>query len=293
MGRVIFAASLVGLALGGGVSAAAPAAPTAQLMQSCDAHKFETLVDAMVDGQPHQSKVKLCGKEGQSDADWILTLQDAIAKLNANKNMAPEVRTQIVTAINAEITRLQSAAPAEAKPQTETATALPPPRPQPRVQDSLSDDYAALPPLPTAPPPPPHVLGPGGTLLAATSSTKHERSDRVQAPLPLAAGPAPKLNFTCYSPGDVGDDAPCAEFDRETRLTLRAGENIPAGASLLFLRNGEQRASVDLAQLQRGKAFSLLLPSEVCQGVSDGSLELQLVRNGTLLKKDGPYSLRC
>ena len=41
------------------------------LLENCDAHKFETMVDSVVGGQPHRSKVKMCGKEGQSDADWI------------------------------------------------------------------------------------------------------------------------------------------------------------------------------------------------------------------------------
>jgi hypothetical protein len=39
-----------------------------KLIQSCDAHRFETIVHAVVDGATHNSKVKLCGVEGQSDA---------------------------------------------------------------------------------------------------------------------------------------------------------------------------------------------------------------------------------
>src|SRR5438105_9186273 len=86
-------------------SVAKPAA-VPQLMQSCDAHKFETIVHAVVDGATHDSKVKLCGVEGQSDAEWINTLRDAIRKLDANKEMNPPVRDQIVTAIQLEISRL-------------------------------------------------------------------------------------------------------------------------------------------------------------------------------------------
>src|SRR5438876_11945916 len=81
-------------------------AAVSQLIQSCDAHKFETIVHAVVDGEPHDSKVKLCGVEGQGDAEWIKTIRDAIHKLQANKDMAPAVREQIVTANNAEIGRL-------------------------------------------------------------------------------------------------------------------------------------------------------------------------------------------
>src|SRR5438105_3282152 len=120
-------------------SVAKPAA-VPQLMQSCDAHKFETIVHAVVDGEPHDSKVKLCGVEGQSDAEWIKTLRDAIHKLQANKDMAPAVREQIVTAINAEIGRLSivgSAPTLSVMRETAPAAAAP-----------LARDYSSLPPLP-------------------------------------------------------------------------------------------------------------------------------------------------
>lgn len=262
-----------------------------KLIQSCDAHKFETLVDMVVDGQPHQSKVKLCGKSGQSDAQWIATLKDAAAKLKANDEMAAAAREQIITAINGEIARIELAQTPARMPapvtEQESAASLPPPRPRPQAQSPVSEEYAALPPLPAAPPPPPHLLGPGG-MAAALGMTGSKVSS-----LPLAEGPPPKLSFACYSPGDVGDDAPCAEFQRETMVTVSAGENIARGVILRFERNGEQRADVDLPALTRGKSMRVSLPREVCSGFTDGKLDLQLVRNGELLKTDGPYPLRC
>ena len=78
-GRIIIAA----LALASGVAVAAAAPPSAtkdapapdkateqakRIIQNCDAHKFETVVHEVVDGQPKQSKVTLCGKDGQTDA---------------------------------------------------------------------------------------------------------------------------------------------------------------------------------------------------------------------------------
>src|SRR4051812_44305865 len=83
-----------------------PPPAEARLIQSCEAHKFETVVDTVVDGHPGKSKVKLCGVEGQSDAEWIGTLRDAIRKLEANKTMAPATRDQIIAAIKSEIARL-------------------------------------------------------------------------------------------------------------------------------------------------------------------------------------------
>lgn len=294
-GRKIFVGAAIGLCLAA-AAAAAPRKPASsaappsedrsaqQLMQNCDAHKFETVVTATVDGQPHQSKVKLCGKDGQSDADWIETLKDAIAKLNSDKGMNPSVRGQIVTAINAEIARLQIGQ--VEKPQSESEAALPPPRLRPVSAEPIDDEYSSLPPLPAAPPAPPHVIGPAA--LAMTTGT----SRKAAVALPLASGPAPKLSFACYSPGDLGD-APCAEFDRDTMVTITADDNVGSGVLLRFARNGEERASIDLPDLRRGRSLRVALPSEVCAGVGDGRLDLELTRNGELLRSDGPYSLRC
>jgi hypothetical protein len=290
-GRSIF----IGTGLALLVAAAAAAAPQArkaaptpaepkaakQLMESCDAHKFETVVKAVVDGEPRQSKVRLCGKDGQSDADWIVTLKDAIDKLNANKDMAPEVRNQIVTAIDKEIARLESGGSEQALSEP------PPPRAKPQTSATLADQYSSLPPLPTAPPPPPHVIAPVAMGHTATMSGS------VVAVAPIATGPAPKLTFACYAPGDLAGDAPCAGFQRETILTIRAREDVRKGLELQFARNGEARATVDLAQLGRGKSMRIPLPADVCRGVGDGRLDLQIVDGGYVVASDGPYSLRC
>src|SRR3954462_12387620 len=136
-----------------------PAAEVKALVQNCDAHKFETTIRVSVSGQVKQSKVRLCGTEGQSDADWIVTLQDAVKKTADNQSMAPAVREQIVAAVNAEIARLSSS-------QGLTGgglgfSALSPARSSPNVP--LTRDYGALPPLPTAPSvPPPNLLAQGG-----------------------------------------------------------------------------------------------------------------------------------
>jgi hypothetical protein len=289
--------SVAAIALAIGMLAAPPAKPPPnspapqlkQLMESCDAHKFETIVDTTVEGQPHKSRVKLCGKEGQSDADWIGTLKDAIAKLRADKEMDPPVRDQIITAIETEIDRLDSngsrggilaQSPPPAVPrldlplETTSGEASAPP---------LAPEYSSLPPLPTAPPPPPSVLGPAvaGGVAASSGSIR------------VPSGPAPKLSFACFSPGDIGGAGPCTEFDRDTMLTVSAQSDLAKGIALRFLRNGEQRAEVDLAQLRRGKSLRIALPRGVCEGVGDGRLDLQLVEDGAEVKSDGPYPLRC
>ena len=57
-----------------------PPADAKALIDTCAAHKFETIVsDVTADGQPKKSRVKLCGQPGQTDAEWIATLKDARA----------------------------------------------------------------------------------------------------------------------------------------------------------------------------------------------------------------------
>ena len=297
--------TLIGTALCLGVAAAAAAAPpakkpassaaapdsnTQQLLENCDAHKFETMVHSVVDGQPQQSKVKLCGKEGQTDAQWIGTLKDAVSKLNANKEMPQAMRDQIIAALYAEIARLENPgasaagkaaantpaldglAPLPALPQSKGAVAsLPPPR-QIASAPPAADEYAALPPLPTAPPPATHVLG-----IAAGASL---------APLPM-----PRMRLICEEPGAA--EGPCSGFTRETLVTVRADEDLPAGTSLRFVRDGDPKADVDLTQLKKGKSERLAVPTDVCRHAAGGKLELQVVRSGQPVGSEGPFNLTC
>lgn len=262
-----------------GTPADAPSASMQALVQNCDAHKFETVITVTVEGQVKHSKVKLCGTEGQTDAQWIATLRDALDKTAANPEMPPQVKDQIIAAVKGEITRLtmgQSVAPS-----TSTAlNAIPPstnilPRPRPMIQpQAQSPEYAALPPIPTAPViAPPRLIGPT-----------------------VASLPRPKLSFSCFTPGETGD-VPCSDVSRDTFVTVAAGEDIPPGTSVRFVR-GDSRADVAVAQLRRGKSVQFVLPRDVCAGVGGGRLEIEIVRGtGTAAEQvvgsEGPYNLRC
>ncbi|HET7605721.1 MAG TPA: hypothetical protein VFK28_06590 [Sphingomicrobium sp.] len=300
-GRMFFVSAALALGL---VSAAAGApqakkkapAPTAdakarKLVQSCDAHKFETVVRDIVDGEPHQSKVTLCGNEGQSDAEWIGTLRDAIEKLHANKEMAATARDQIVAALNAEIARLQTPAPllpsrsTARSPALDGLSPLPPilqskqpanvalPAPRQTAPSTPARDYAALPPMPTAPPPPTRVLAGGVTASVAML-------------------PKPRMSLSCYTPGET-IDGPCTGFTRHTLVTVRAGEDLPAQTSLRFVRDGEPQADVQIAQLKKGKSLRFAVPADVCSHVAGGRLELRIVRSGQEVGSDGPFNLNC
>lgn len=305
-GRILLTVAALGVGLAAAASGAAPAKKAApattgdadakaeQLMQNCDAHKFETTVREVVDGQPQQSKVKLCGKEGQSDADWIGTLKDAVAKLDANKEMPAEVRDQIVKALKTEISRLEfkgaktaftSTSPVGNSSPLNEISALPPlPQPKPQVVASVPParqiapaapmrDFAALPPLPSAPVAPPHVL-------AAGASTT------------VLFLPRPKMSFSCFTPGE-GADGPCTGFTRETLITVKAGEDLPASTALRFVRDGDPKADIELAQLKKGKSVQFAMPTDVCRHAVGGRLELKIVRSGQEVGTDGPYNLNC
>ena len=271
------------LALASGVAVAqpkdtapadAPSAEMQKLLQNCDARKFETVIDVTVDGKPRKSKVKLCGTAGQSDADWIKTLKEAVDKTAANQKMPPAMRDQVIRALNGEIGRLTGLLPKASG----AAPALPPPR-RP-AQNTLARDYGSLPPLPSTPPPPTRVLASAGVNVPMLSR--------------------PRLSMTCFAPGDLAGDGPCFGFERDTLLIVKAGEDLPAGTSLRFVRNGDRQADVELAQLKRGKSMRVSLPSEVCKGVVGGRLEIRIVRSapavgptGQEVGREGPYNLRC
>jgi hypothetical protein len=259
--------------------AAAAGAPPAQVA-SCDAHKFETIVHVIVDGKPHQSKVHLCGTEGQSDADWKRTLEDAVRQVEGNDKMPAEVRGQIVAALKLEIGTLGPSA--TAAPVSSPPTSIVPLAPlnlKPKIaatapETPLSNDYTVLPPLP-----------------APKASVVLTASSLAARPLPLLT--RPRLKLSCYNPGDLTNDGPCTGFTRDTLVTVAAGENLPPAVSLHFIRNGDDRGEVAVAQMKRGASMRVELPRPVCSGVVGGKLKIELQRQGQVVDTQGPYDLRC
>jgi hypothetical protein len=270
-----------------GASADAPP-PNPQLktlLENCDAHKFETMVDTVLDGQPHRSKVKMCGKEGQTDSDWIQTLEDAIAKLESNKEMEPAVREQVVTAVKAEVARLKGASTGVA-PSEFSLT----PR-QRATQAPISDDYTVLPALPPrkSPLPPPASNADVGTA-DSTAASVAPPAKAVTPPLvPVAK---PRLTISCMDPQYPGG-ADCVSLSRDTVLNVRAGEALPAGVLLRFLRNGQARGEIALGAMRNGRSVNFSLPREVCAGVVSAEVEMVVVRSGQSVERRGPFLLRC
>ncbi|WP_028969375.1 hypothetical protein [Sphingomonas sp. URHD0057] len=277
-------------------AAAGSDAPTAQmekLLQDCDAHKFETVVDTVVGGTPHQSKVKLCGTKGQSDAAWTVTLRDAAAKVKANDKMAPETRAQIVTAIDAELERLghpdsmaliANSAPSPsivAPPAASSPLAALAPRAAAGAATvaarPLSQDYGGLPPLPA-----PTVVAAAGAIGTVLPSV-----------------PAPRMTLECSTTDDPKDVGRCGKIITNSLFTIHADEAF-SDTSLRFLRRGDERAEVKLAQLRAGQSTRFALPAGVCQGVANSEVEIEVVRRakgpndaGQVVDRLGPYDLHC
>jgi hypothetical protein len=281
---------LVALLLGAVQTAETTEKATETLAAACLAHRFETTVQVTgADGTPHPSKVKLCGKPGQSDADWARTLKDAAGKVAADPKMRPGVKAQIIGALEAEIAKLPAVG--EAKPEPSPSIVLPiapPPaaRPTPVVGRVASApligpsvggpvEYSVLPPLPAPQP---------AASAAATGAS-------------IPPLPAPRMTFRCMTTTSLSAEGPCDLLERNTLLTVRADEDLPGGTSLRFLRRGDDRAEVELAQLKRGQAQRFALPTRVCQGVAGSRVEIQIVRAAKgapqVVDTRGPFELRC
>lgn len=274
------------------------ASPQVQnLLQNCDAHKFETIVESVVDGQPHRSKVKMCGTEGQSDADWIHSLEDAIEKLKANSEMPESSRNQIIAAVQAEIMRLKG------KTSLDVDGALPPLRSANRAPKPLTDDYTLLPPLPKGSPPPPQLVKPRPEPAPPEVSTA--TAEVAAAPAaPLAAAPVappppkpaaianPGLKFSCIGP-EYPAGGPCVTLSRDTIVSVKAPQGVSNRLSLRFVRNGDLRAEMELGTIRKGQAVRLSIPQAVCKGVVTSEVQVEVIGGGQVVDRQGPYLLRC
>lgn len=266
---------------------AASAADPGAAISGCRGHRFEAKVVATVDGKPARKTIKLCGAEGQSTSAWVGTLKDAVKTVQSNAKMPAEMREQIVAALEVEIAKLGvPEAPAS------TVFSLPAPAAPPAAR---APEYSALPPLP-APVAKPDVRLPEYAQLPPLPSPAATPRPVAQVAAPLLA--RPRLRIQCTNPG-LGGPAPCTELDRETVLTVRADEALPGGTSLRFLRKGEIRADVALAQLRKGQSVRLGLPRQLCAGAVGSQVEFQVVRkasaaaSGQVVGSEGPYLLRC
>lgn len=266
------------------VTADRPADVATALTANCSAHKLEIPVIATVKGVTKSTKVAICGQVGQTDEQWIGTLRDSRAKVVANAKMSPTVKKQITDGLDREIARLSIApAPSPPAPTAKSVAVVPPiapplASPKPLVAESgPAAEYSALPPMPAPKP-------------AVVADANYKPPQML---------PRPRFTLRCFNPNDTLGDVECNELVREMRLTIRADEDIPAGTRLRFLRRGDARGEVELAQLRRGRSEQVPLPPSVCAGVGGSRVEIQVLRRGAgaasgqVVDTLGPYELRC
>ena len=77
----------------------------AALMAKCGDRRFESVAVSGTEQDKRQTKIKLCAAKGESNAQWAKTLNDALARLEANQDMPPENKAKIVAELKAEIAK--------------------------------------------------------------------------------------------------------------------------------------------------------------------------------------------
>lgn len=208
------------------------------------------------------TKVTLCSDKGASHEEVVRMLDEAAAKLERTTGIPEERRIVLVQQIRGKISELEKVKAAKEPLSTGTAPA----------QTATVPGVTPLKPIPR-----PTAASPGRSILASS-------------PLLL---PKPKLSFECYTPGEIGIGGPCTALNRDTRLTVKAGEAIPAATSLRFTRWGDFRTEVQLGPMRKGQSRRLIMPREVCGGVVETEIEIQVARGGYPVDTRGPFLMRC
>ncbi len=89
--------------------ASVPSDETKALIAKCDGRKFETSAELGTGKEKRITKIKLCAKGGESDAEWAASLQKAIERLDDVTEIAPESRAKITAELQAELARVKGA----------------------------------------------------------------------------------------------------------------------------------------------------------------------------------------
>ena len=226
----------------------------------------------------HVAKVTLCSKKDATADEVVKMFESAATTLSQNPRMAPEKRDDLVSQMRAKAAEVRTGK----SPAASASLGLPSPTAsltplRPSTPIDRAPEYTVLPPLPAP------KTAVAATAVASTS----------------VALSKPQLKIECLNLADLAGAGPCDSLERETILKVLAGEAVPAGTSLRFIRRGDVRAEIDLAQLGRGKSTQFVLPREVCSGVAESKVEIQIVRRakandaGQVVDSMGPYYLRC
>jgi len=208
----------------------------------------------------HLTKVTLCSDEGATTDKVVAMLEDAAAKIAAS-GIAEDRRTALVEQIRTKIGQIQATTP-PAAPATQPAAI------ETSAKPLLTDE------------------------LAGSSEDDAPAAVPVAPAAPQAAPAKPRLTLLCTDPGQMAA-APCIDLGRDTVLTVRSGEALEAGIGLRFVRQGDARAEVTLGSMRNGQSIPLRIPQPVCSGLLSSKVEIEVIRSGAVVDKQGPYALHC
>jgi hypothetical protein len=261
-------------------TAAEPNSALKAFVEACPGHKFETTVK--IEGRERGSVVRICGEPGQTDADWLNTLNSSIKGAETNDALSQPVKEQIVAALRAEIVRLEGLAAAGQATDisaalTDSAATIAP--------REAAPEYSTLPPLPPAPK--------RATPVKVADGAMRPLADGADRPTPPPAAPPvkPNLAITCAVPPD--NFGACARIERESQLLVQANDDLPAGTSIRFVRGGDTRGELAIGGLKKGESLREKLPAKLCAGVMRSKIQVQVLAKGQVAETLGPWYLSC
>lgn len=244
----------------GPATADVPAEDAARKVIQCEGEKF---VFAWGAGS-NPTRVTLCGKKGATREETMAMLEEAAAKLEQSTSISEDRRIALVQQIRGKIAEINGVK-----------------APKPVASAPIAARPVTVPGVTPLKPIVPKPVVPPAIPAASTASTS------------VLLLPKPRLSFECYTPGDIGVGGPCVALNRETRLTVKAGEPIPAATSLRFTRNRDFKAEIAIGPMRKGQSRRLMIPRQVCGGVVETEIEVQIARGNHVVDTRGPYLMRC
>ena len=241
-------------------------------VERCQGRKFESIVE--IDPVKKRStRIKLCANPGSSDADWVKTLEAAVAQIE-QRDMPAAAKDKLIGELKSELAKYaQTSKPAVIAQGAPLFLTKEPGPANTLIAPTERYETSVLPPLPT------RKLASKGT-------------PATEAP----ARPAMSIRIKCLMRGEGGAGGTCDFFDRDTMLVVSAVKGLEKGAALRFLRRGEARDEVVLSPLAVGQSARVRLPAELCRGVTYSKVEIELLGPkaiGAAAARLGPYGLRC
>jgi len=259
-------------------------------LRNCDQRRFQSVAEALVDGQKKRATIQLCAKPSDTNAQWAATLEKSAAQIAASPQITAESKARLREEFAAAVTNARAGRLPDpvatasgstglsgviASPGLQPRVNRPPSTPPVRAADRLESN---VPPLPAPLPPKPAGSRPG--LLAELLAQ-------------------PQITVRCLASGEGGRGSECDEIRNNTTLLVRAEESFPSSAALRFVRSGDARAEVDLGAMRKGEVRRIRVPNGVCRGVVRSELELNTVvmdpktRSEQMGRAIGPVTLRC